>query len=80
MITQAFFKQLIVYLRDTKQQDLSQVVITFDVLLQHVNKQCMSIFEENGINSVVLNLNSTAETQPIEATFAMLKKHLRSKR
>ena len=58
---------------------MSDVVLSFDVLKQHVHRQCMEVFKEADLNSVILNLASSAETAPIEQVFSQIKRKLKAK-
>ena len=56
--------------------DLTQTVVIMDVLKAHMSKLCMDMFNQFQVNAVVANLPSTAETQPIEQIFSVIKMRL----
>ena len=64
---------------DTLKIEMSSVCIIFDILGAHNNRHCIEVFKTFDVNSVVLNMAASAETQSIECCFHIIKTEFRKK-
>lgn len=79
MVSVTYIRMLMVYIVEKLEIDPKNVLITFDALKAHCNKLCMEVYHQYDVNSVVINMASSAETAPIEQIFSIIKAELRKK-